>query len=116
MAAKARTTTEKALDGLAKRLAGCKSLRSGSIAFLMPDRSGGEYRIDCQPGSARVTDGASQRTHHVEVIGSSAKVRALISGDRDPVKVFLSGGVRLRGDLRYASDLALELGLIEEPL
>jgi len=52
----------------------------------------------------------------VEVIGSSAKVRALISGDRDPVKVFLSGGVRLRGDLRYASDLALELGLIEEPL
>lgn len=116
MAEKKRNTTEKALDGLAERLGGCKALRPGLIAFTLPGRGGGEYRLECQPGEVHVAEGKGQQMHQIEVIGSPTKVRSLISGERDAVSVFLSGGIRLRGDLRYASDLALELGLIEEPL
>lgn len=116
MNSKKRTATEKALDDLADRLTECTSLRTGSIAFQMPGRGGGEYRLDCQPGAAQVAEGLGQKPHQVEVIGSPAKIRSLIEGEHDAVKVFLGGGIRLRGDIRYASDLALELGLIEEPL
>jgi hypothetical protein len=114
--AAARTATEKALDGLAERLAGCKSLRSGSVAFVLPGEKGGDYRLDCQPGSVRVEKGVTQRTHQVEVIGTAANIRSLVSGEHDARKLFLTGGFRLRGDLRYASDVAVELGIIKDPL
>lgn len=116
MADKERIKTEKALDGFAGNLAGCKALRSGSIAFVMPGKDGGEYRVECQAGSARVETGGLERAHQIEVLGSPDKVKALISGDHDAVTLFLSGGLRLRGDLRYASDLARELGIIQEAL
>jgi len=32
------------------------------------------------------------------------------------LKHFLAGGFRVRGDLRYFSDLAMEIGILENPL
>ena len=116
MASRSRTTTEKSLDALAKKLEGCASLRSGSIAFRLTGRGGGDYDIECGSGSAKVRDAERRRVPDIEIIGTPAKVRALITGDKDPIKVFFTGGIRVRGDIRYASDLAVELGLLAEPL
>ena len=116
MASKSRTKTEKVLDAFAKRLAKCRRLREGSIGIHVSGKGGGNYVIECRPGAADVTRASRRGPHQLEVMGSATKVRNLISGERDAVAVFLTGGVRIRGDLRYASDLALELGLIDQPL
>ena len=52
----------------------------------------------------------------VEVLGDPEAVRAVLSGEVEGRKRFLAGGIRVRGDLRYLSDLALELGLLAKPL
>ncbi len=35
---------------------------------------------------------------------------------KDAVREFLAGGLRVRGDLRYLSDLGMELGFLHRPL
>jgi hypothetical protein len=52
----------------------------------------------------------------VEVLADAETVRAIIDGEKDAQKQFFSGGIRVRGDLRYFSDLAVELGLLKTPL
>jgi hypothetical protein len=49
-------------------------------------------------------------------MGDANTVRAILDGDRDAREQFLAGGLRVQGDLRYLSDLALELGVLKEPL
>jgi hypothetical protein len=50
------------------------------------------------------------------VIGDARRIRGILEGEKDATRQFLAGGFRIRGDLQYASDLALELGYIEQPL
>ena len=52
----------------------------------------------------------------IQVMGDANTVRAILDGDRDAREQFLAGGLRVQGDLRYLSDLALELGVLKEPL
>ncbi|MFE7630129.1 hypothetical protein [Kocuria sp. NPDC057446] len=116
MADEGRIKTQRVLVGLAERLAGCASLRPGSIGVVMLGEDGGDYQVECQAGSARIATAGTPRVHQFEILGRPDKVRALLSGEHDAVTLFLSGGIRLRGDLRYVSDLARELGIIEKSL
>jgi hypothetical protein len=50
------------------------------------------------------------------VLGDANVVRAIFDGEKDAVKQFLVGGLRVRGDLRHFSDLFLELGILKTPL
>ena len=52
----------------------------------------------------------------IEVMGDANTVRAILDGETDTREQFLAGGLRVWGDLRYLSDLALELGVLKEPL
>ena len=44
------------------------------------------------------------------------RINAILAGTKDARKEFLAGGFRVRGDLRYLSNVALELGILKEPL
>jgi hypothetical protein len=59
---------------------------------------------------------AEPRAGQLEVIGDADRIQAILAGEKDGRMQFLAGGFRVRGDLRYLSDIALELGLIKEPL
>ena len=51
----------------------------------------------------------------IEVFGDRKRIQAIIDGEKDPRAQFLAGGLRVRGDLRYLSDLAVDIGLLDEP-
>lgn len=71
--------------------------------------------LDCQPDAAHVAEGLGHRPHQVEVIGGPVKIRSLIESEHDAVRCPRRGHPHA-GDIRYGSDLALDLGLIEEPV
>jgi hypothetical protein len=52
----------------------------------------------------------------IEIMSSASRIQAALSGDKDPRALFLAGGFRVRGDLAYFSDLAVELGILKEPI
>lgn len=117
--AEAGTGVEDTLSRVAKRIGESPSARTGQIVFHLAGAGGGEYRLDCAPGRAKVTSGAAglaEGAPVLEVTGDAALVRAILDGKKDPLKQFAAGGLRVRGDLRYLSNLALELGLIDTPL
>ena len=52
----------------------------------------------------------------IEVIGDAEAVQAVLDRKVNAREQFLAGGIRVRGDLRYLSDVALEMGLLKHPL
>jgi hypothetical protein len=108
--------TEPALRDFAERVTQAKVLRSGSIVFRLSGADGGNYFLDCSTGEARLTEGTPGDRPLIEVIGDADKILTLLEGKTDARTVFLTGAFRVRGDLRYVSDLALEMGLLQQPL
>lgn len=106
----------KSLDTLARKLAESKSLRTGSIAFRLSGSDGGDFCIQCSQKAATLIDIAPLQAHSIEVIGDARLLQAIIERRKDARKHFLAGGFRIRGDIRYLSDLALELGILKEPI
>jgi len=106
---------EPLLERAARNLAGCQALRTGTILV----RAGGrDYYVDCAPSGARLIKGTARpdRPPIVEISGDVRSIRGVLKGEADALKRFLAGGFRVRGDLRYFSDLAVELGILKNPL
>jgi hypothetical protein len=57
-----------------------------------------------------------EREPVLEIHADAETVQRILDGEKDAAKQFFAGGIRVRGDLRYLSDVALELGLLEQPL
>ncbi len=110
-------TTEASLKEIAKRVSKTKTARNGSIAFHLTGAEGGDYFLDrSETGEHRLNTGRPKDQPLIEFIGDSKKILAALEGSKDARLLFLAGGFRVRGDLRYASDLGLELGILKEPL
>jgi hypothetical protein len=110
---------QQTLERISERLAKSRSVKQGDIVFRLTGDGGGTFLVECGPGSARVTplpSTAPDRAPILEVIGDAARVHAVLAGEKDARMQFLAGAFRVRGDLRYLSDVALELGLLKEPL
>lgn len=97
-----------------KRVSQTKALKEGSIVFRLTGE--GDYCVDCSPKTAELTVGMPRSTPIIEVLGDAKRIQAILEGKKDARAQFMAGGLRVRGDLRYLSDLALELGILEEPL
>jgi predicted lipid carrier protein YhbT len=103
------------LTAFAERLRQTRSLKQGAVVFHLTD-VGGDFCLDCSPGNATLRMGMSRSTPMIEVMGDSNRIQAILEGTKDARAQFLAGGFRVRGDLRYLSDLAMELGILEAPL
>ena len=115
----ARASLRKSLSGLATRLQNSRQLRRGNIVLRLGGAEGGEFRLECTDGGVRINEGLVADTEAaplLEVFGDSNTIRAIIDGEKDAVRQFYAGGIRIRGDLRYFSDVAVELGILKEPL
>lgn len=110
-------TLRHSLDEIAAKIANARNARAGDIVLRLSGKNAGTYRLSAGQGEVRVFETAGMDTQPViEVMGDAEAVQAILDGKADARKQFLAGGIRLRGDLRYFSDLALELGLLKHPL
>lgn len=110
-------TTEASLKEIAKRVSKTKTARNGSIAFRLLGVEGGDYFIDrSETGEHRLNTGKPKEEPLIELIGDSKRILAILEGKKDARTLFLAGAFRVRGDLRYVSELALELGILKDPL
>ena len=102
----------------AKGLSGSKALKKGTIAFRLTGEGGGDFCLDCTAKGAALVEGLSPRAEvpSIEIIGEAKLVRAILEGKKDARVQFLAGGLRVRGDLVYLSDLAVERGILKEPI
>jgi len=110
---------EATLNKFAAKVGETNSVRAGHIAFRLSGEDGGDFFLDCSTGDACLTEGQPPSTPLIEVMGDARRIRRIrriLEGEKDATRQFLAGGFRIRGDLRYASDLALELGYIKQPL
>jgi hypothetical protein len=111
--------TEDMLGGLVQKLDTSANLRTGDIVFHLSGVSGGEFRLASHSGKTVISStgrGANDRKPLIEIWGDARVIRSIIDGEKNALKQFLVGGIRIRGDLRYFSDLALELGILDAPL
>jgi hypothetical protein len=114
-----RETTKGMLDGLAQKLDASANVRAGDIVLHLSGTDGGEFRLSSRPGKTIVSStggGGEDRKPLIEVWGKANVIGSILKGEKDALKQFMVGGIRIRGDLGYFSDLALELGILEAPL
>ncbi|GAA4063821.1 SCP2 sterol-binding domain-containing protein [Actinomadura miaoliensis] len=112
---------QRSLENLASRLEKTRGLRDGHALLHLSGAGGGTYVLSTQRGEAAVSrsEAGAVRSDEppvVEVMGDAETVRAILDGEIDARERFLQGGLQVRGDLRYLSDVALELGLLKHPL
>jgi hypothetical protein len=106
------------IESLAQRLGTLRSSRRGEILFTVSGSESGQYAVDTSPGSAQFRAGAARGDSPplFEVIADSDTLRAVLDGEVDVRQQYFKGGLRVRGDLRHVSDVAMELGYLEHPL
>ena len=107
---------EDSLKSFAVRLNKSKVLIRQPMVFKLSGTGGGDYFLDWSSGTARVSKGTPAGKVLVELIGDARRITAVLEGKKDARKQFLAGGFRVRGDMRYISDLAMDLGIVKEPL
>lgn len=106
--------SEARLNEFCTRLALATRLRRGKILFKLTEPDG-EFCLDCEPGNVRVSKEIPAAGHDIQVYGPASRILAILEGKKDGRAQFLAGGIRVRGNMAYLSDLALQLGIIKEP-
>jgi hypothetical protein len=103
---------------VADRLGKSKSVRKGLIVLRLRGTSTGDFCFDCALGKVKLLDRAPVETDPplIEVIGQDGAIQEILESRADPVSLFYRGRFCVRGDLQYLSSLALEFGLIKQPL
>lgn len=108
------------LESVAERLREARTARSGDIVVTLTGSEAGGYTLQLAHGSATVTSstGSMERVERplLEVVADSEILRAVLDGEVDAREQYFKGGLLVRGNLRYLSDLALELGILSRPL
>jgi putative sterol carrier protein len=114
-----RGSVRQSLESFAPKLANTRSVRPGSVILRLSGPGGGTYQLECGADKVQVTENSTDGVDTpplIEVIGDAEVIRAILEGQADARKQFLAGGIRIRGNMRYLSDVALELGLLKHPL
>ena len=114
-----RATTENALGGVARKLDTSTNLRTGDIVFHLSGTGGGEFCLTSRGGKTSVLStgrGSDDRKPLIEIWGDATVIQSILRGEKNALKQFMVGGLRIRGDLSYFSDLAVEFGILEAPL
>jgi SCP-2 sterol transfer family protein len=108
-----------AIEQLSARLSSCRAVRKGATLLIRATgEGGGDFHLEASEQAVRVTKAPAMppAAPTLEIMGDARRLAAVIGGHKDARKEFLAGGFRVRGDLRYLSDVAMELGLLKIPL
>jgi hypothetical protein len=89
--------------------------RDGTITLRFIDEDTSSVSLHLSAGKARLEKDPVGDSPHVEIIGDARRLVAILGRKKEGRAQFFAGGLRVRGDLRYLSALAYELGMISEP-
>jgi len=116
---KGAPSLDTAIEQLSTRLSNCRAVRKGTTLLMRAaGDGGGEFHLEMSDGAIRMTKAPamSPTSPTLEIMGDARLIAAVLNGQKDARKEFLAGGFRVRGDLRYLSDVAMELGILKIPL
>jgi hypothetical protein len=86
-------------------------LHSGSAAGGFMLRSG-EGGVQLSPLEAGDDIGSAR----LEIVCDPQRLASIIEGKKDARLQFFAGGIRVRGDIAYLSELGMRLGFLDRPL
>jgi hypothetical protein len=95
-----------------------KLLRHGAIVLHTGSAAGGIV-LTAGDGGTQVADveiGSEPAAPLIEVIGDPRRITAIMRGEKDARLQFFAGGIRVRGDIAYLSEIGMKLGFIDRPL
>lgn len=105
------------ITDLASKVERARSARTGDLVFRLTGAGAGTFRVRNGRVRTEVVESPEESEQTlIEVMGDSDKIQEILDGKVDARKQFLDGGIRVRGDLQYLSDLTTELGLMQHPL
>jgi len=101
------------IEAFGRRLSAANAAKKGTILLRLKGAGGGDYRLGPE-GAARVTAESAPSDHILEVIADASRIKSILEGKRNARAEYFAGGIRVRGDVQHAIDLAYELGFIKE--
>ena len=114
-----KSTSKKSLDGefenALRKLEGARARRIGTILIRLVGEAGGDLYVHSGAAGCTVSREPGSAPPLIEVFGDAEQIRAVLDGSREGLAQFYRGGIRVRGDLHYLSELAHDMGLIREP-
>ena len=81
----------------------------------MTGANGGDFYLHSTSTGCSVSREAAAGPPIIEVIGDADRIRRILDGSKDGRLQFYAGGIRVRGDLKYLSELSHEMGFIKDP-
>lgn len=110
---------EEAVVTVAEKLHRDRLLRDGTIVLRADSEAAAGLVVRTGPKGfeivpvAGVEEGAPPL---LEVIGDPRRLAAIVRGEKDGRRQFLAGGIRVRGDMSYLSELGMRLGFLDTPI
>jgi hypothetical protein len=92
-----------------------RTLRPGAIVFRDPGDERATFALRATDRRAELVDGPDADPL-LEISGDPRRLRAILEGRKDAREQFYVGGISVRGDMRYLSELGLALGFLKSPL
>jgi hypothetical protein len=109
-------TLAKEVQAIGERMHADSVLRPGLIAFRSGDEAGDGFVLSAGEAGAATQPGEPDAQPLLEIIGSPDRIQAILSGRRDGRALFFLGGIRVRGDMNYLSELGMKLGFLRTPI
>jgi hypothetical protein len=106
---------EQTVEGVARRLHGERRLAHGVVVFRA-GADGPSFAMRATEAGVRIESGGDYSDVRLEVIGDPRRIDAIVRGRKDARMQFFAGGIRVRGDMFYLSEIGLELGFLKTPL
>jgi hypothetical protein len=106
---------EAVLQEALRKFEGSRLRREGTILIRFVGESVGDFHVHSRVSGCELSREEGHAPPLIEIIGEPERIRAVLEGGREGLAQFYRGGIRIRGDLQYLSELAYELGFIREP-
>jgi hypothetical protein len=108
---------QKAMESVAAQLHRDRGLRPGAIVFRATVSEPPVFALRSTESAYQIDTVASDPTEPLlEVIGDPRRIRAIVMGEKDARMQFFAGGIRVRGDMHYLSELGMRLGFLKKPI
>jgi hypothetical protein len=108
---------QQAVESVATRLHRDRRLRPGAIVFRAAESEPPVFTLRSTESAFQIDAAPSDQTEPLlEVIGDPRRIGAIIRGKKDARMQFFAGGIRVRGDMHYLSELGMQLGFLKKPI
>lgn len=107
---------QQAVEAAAARLQPERRLRPGAIVFRAAEGETPIFALRSSERGAMVEASAADAAPLLEVIGDPRRISAIVRGEKDARMQFFAGGIRVRGDMHYLSELGMQLGFLKKPI